>query len=153
MRPRNGALMEGLYASWAAKDLPAVLDCMSDDVEFAMHVPIEDLPFAGETRGKAEIVPRLQTIIDSFDFLEYRPLLIRETDDTFHAQILYHYRHKTTGRELEGTMRHTGRVEAGKLVRLDEFHDTQRVVAFFELVTQEASGAPQREFPHIKRNK
>lgn len=146
-------LMETIYASWAAKDLPAVLDYMTDDVEFAMHVPVEDLPFAGESRGKEEIVPRLQAILDGFDFLEYRPLLIREDDDTFHAQVFYHYRHKETGREIEGTMRHVGHMQGGKLARLDEFHDTQRVVAFFQLVTQEASGAPQREFPHIKRNK
>jgi len=27
------------------------------------------------------------------------------------------------------------------------------VLAFFELLAQSASGVPEREFPHIKRNK
>lgn len=153
MRAQVRSIVEALYASWAVKDLPSVLACCTDDIVFAMHVPIEIMPFAGETRGKANLAPRLQMILDDFDFLVYRPLLISEDDAEFHAQVLYHFRHKATGHEIEGTMRHVGRIEGDKIARLDEFHDTPRVLAFFELLAQSASGVPEREFPHIKRNK
>jgi ketosteroid isomerase-like protein len=153
MRADTFALVSELYKCWAIKDLPAVLDLMSDDVTFVMHIPAEEAPFAGETSNKDDLVPRLQLIIEEFEFIEYRPLLIRDDDHDFRAQILYHYRHKATGREIEGSMRHVGRVADGKIARLEEFHDTQRVLAFLELIGEETSGKPPREFPNIKKNR
>jgi ketosteroid isomerase-like protein len=153
MRARNRLVLEAMYASWAAKDLKAVLSCCADDIVFVMHLPTELMPFAGETQGKAAIIPRLQMILDGFDFIEYRPLFINDQDDAFHSQVRYRFRHKETGLEIEGTMRHVWRVEGDQIVRLEEFHDTPKVRAFFELLAQSENGEPQREFPHIKRNK
>lgn len=153
MSAQSYETIEALYTSWAARDLPATLACLADSIEFVIHVPVEVVPFAGETHGKDLIVPRLQMILDGFDFLQYRPLHIREDGDKFHAQVLYHFRHKQTGREIEGTMRHVGCIEGDKIVRLDEFHDGPRVAAYFELLARDASGAPQREFPNIARNR
>jgi ketosteroid isomerase-like protein len=151
MRAQVSSIIEALYASWAVKDLAAVLDCCSDDIVFALHIPTDVAPFAGETCGKSALVPRLKQILDAFDFLDYRPTLITENAGAFHAQIHYHYRHKATGHEIEGTMRHTGRLEGDKLTRLDEYHDTPRVRAFFELLALSADEANARTFPHIKR--
>ncbi len=153
MRARDRIVLEAMYASWAAKDLNAVLSCCSDDIVFAIHVPPEIMPFAGETRGKAALVPRLQMILDDFDFLEYRPIFINDEGDTFHSQVRYHFRHKKTQLDIAGTMRHVWRVEDDKIVRLEEFHDTPRVGAFFELLAESESGKPQRTFPNIKRNR
>jgi ketosteroid isomerase-like protein len=153
VRVQVRSVVEALYASWAVKDLDSVLACCTDDIVFAMHVSTQIMPFAGETRGKADIVPRLQMILDGFDFLSYRPVHICEDGDAFHAQVLYHFRHKATGHEIEGTMRHTGRLEGDKIARLDEFHDTPRLHAFFEMLAQSESGVPERNFPHITRNR
>jgi len=153
MRARERLVVEALYASWAAKDLRAVLSCLSDDIFFAMHVPPELIPFAGETRGKAALIPRLQMILDDFDFLQYRPIHIVDEGDVLHSQVRYHFRHKATGYDIEGTMRHVWQIEGDQIVRLEEFHDTERVKTFFELLAQSASGKPERDFPNIKRNR
>lgn len=153
MRARERLLLEALYASWAAKDLNAVLSCFSDDIVFAMHVPPDLIPFAGETRGKDALVPRLQMILDDFDFLQYRPIHIVDEGGVLHSQVRYHFRHKATGYDIDGTMRHVWQVEGDQIVRLEEFHDTPRVKTFFELLAQSASGKPERDFPNIKRNK
>jgi ketosteroid isomerase-like protein len=92
-------------------------------------------------------------ILDDFHFLEYRPEYINDEGDVFHSQVRYHFRHKATGYDIEGTMRHVWQVEGDQIVRLEEFHDTPRVLAFFELLAQSASGKPQRAFPNIKRNR
>ncbi len=152
MRARDQLVIEALYASWAAKDLDAVLACFSDDIIFRMHLPKEMAPFAGDSQGKAAIVPRLKMIIDEFDFLSYRPTFIRDVGEELHAQVRYRYRHKATGYEIEGTMRHIWRMNRDQIAELDEFHDSARVQAFFELLALAESGVPEREFPHIKRN-
>jgi ketosteroid isomerase-like protein len=152
MRARDRLVLEAMYASWATKDLDAVLSCCSDDIVFVMHVPPELVPFAGESQGKAAIVPRLQMIIDGFDFLEYRPVYIDDAGEACHSLVRYRFRHKNTGYEIEGTMRHVWTVEGDQIVRLEEFHDTPRVSTFFELLAQAEGEKPQREFPNIKRN-
>lgn len=153
MRIQVRSIIEAFYASWAVKDLPTVLDCCTDDIAFTLHIPTDIAPFAGTTRGKNALAPRLQQIIDDFDFLEYRPLLITDDVHSFHAQISFRYRHLATGHEIEGTMRHIGEMEAHKLARLEEFHDTPRVQAFFELLALSADESRMRTFPHIKRNR
>jgi ketosteroid isomerase-like protein len=153
MRAHDRIVLEALYASWAARDLDGVLSCCSDDILFTMHVPPEIIPFAGETRGKAAIVPRLQMILDEFDFLEYRPVYISDEGEVFHSLVRYHFRHKKTGYEIEGTMRHVWCVDGDQITRLEEFHDAPRVSSFFELLAQAESGKPLREFSNIKRNK
>jgi ketosteroid isomerase-like protein len=153
MRARDRLVLEAIYASWAAKDLDTVLACFSDDIVFTMHLSEEIAPFAGETRGKAAIVPRLKMIIDEYDFLKYRPLFIRDDSDALHAQIQYHYRHKRTGLEIEGTMRHVWQIEGDKITLLDEYHDSPRLHAFFEMLAECESEKPQRSFPNIKRNR
>lgn len=153
MRARDRLVIEAFYASWADRDLDATLACLSDDIVFRMHLPQEVAPFAGETHGKAAIVPRLEMILDEFDFLEYRLRFIRDKGEELRSQVRYRYRHKNTGYVIEGTMRHVWRIEGDQIVCLDEYHDTPRIRAFFQLLEQAMSGATQREFPNIKRNR
>lgn len=153
MRAQDRLVVEACYASWAAKDLEAVLACFSDDVVYTMHLPQELMPFAGETRGKDAMAPRLKMIIDGFDFLEYRPKFYSDDSSVFHSQVRYRYRHKKTGYEIEGTMRHIWHVDGDQVVQLEEFHDSPRLQAFFELLAELESGKPQRSFPNIKRNR
>jgi uncharacterized protein len=153
MRARDRLVLEAMYASWAIKDLDAVLSCCSDDIIFVMHLPPEIIPFAGESLGKAAIIPRLQMIIDGFDFLEYRPVYIDDAGEACHSLVRYRFRHKRTGYEIEGTMRHVWTIEGDQIVRLEEFHDTPRVSTFFELLAQLESAEPEREVPDLRRNR
>jgi len=136
MRASIPLVLEAMYASWAARDLDAALASFADDVVFVIHLPPEVAPFMGEARGKAQLRPRLQTIIDDFDFLEYVPLQIVAAGENFHSRVSFRFRHKTTGLVYDGTMRHVWRVEGDKIVRFEEFHDAERVRAFFQLLAQ-----------------
>jgi uncharacterized protein len=128
--------LEAAYAAWAARDLDATLAWFADDVVFIIHLPPDVAPFMGEARGKDQLRPRLQAIIDEFDFLEYVPLQIVAAGESLHSRVAFHYRHKTTGLEYDGTMRHVWRVEGDKIVRFEEFHDAERVRSFFKLLAQ-----------------
>lgn len=132
-------ILEAGYASWAARDLPATLSVFSVDVVFAIHVPPEVAPLAGEVHGRDELALRLAAILDDFDFIEYVPLQITAEGGQFHSRVRFHYRHKQTGLDYEGTMRHVWRVEGDKIVRFEEFHDAERVRAFFRLLAQAKS--------------
>ena len=134
MRASDRLVLEAAYASWAARDLPAMLSCFSDDVTFAIHLPEDIAPFMGEVRGLDELSKRLRMILDDFDFLEYRHLQITTEGESFHSRVKFHFRHKATGLDYEGRMRHVWRIEGDKIVRFEEFHDTERVRTFFAMV-------------------
>jgi ketosteroid isomerase-like protein len=147
MLPSNKLVVEAAYASWAARDLDATLSCFSDDVMFAIHLPPEVAPYFGIQRGRDELATCLKMILDDFDFLQYKPIQITSHGISFHSQIRFHYRHKLTGLEYDGTMRHVWRVKGDRIVRWEEFHDIERVRVYFQLLGQAIalqSGSPLR---------
>lgn len=145
MRASASILLEATYAAWAAKDLDGTLAAFADDVVFVIHLPPEVAPFVGEARGREELRPRLQSLIDDFDFLEYVPMRITAEGEHLHSRISFRFRHKATGLEYDGTMRHVWRVEGDKIVRFEEFHDAARVRTFFAMVAQALRDGEARE--------
>lgn len=146
MQPSNAMVVEAAYASWAARDLEATLSCVSHDVAFAIHLPPEVAPYFGIQQGRDELGARLQMILDDFDFLEYKPIQITSHGISFHSQVRFHYRHKMTGLEYDGSMRHVWRVKGDRIVRWEEFHDIERVRVYFRLLAQ-AIAVMQTESP------
>jgi ketosteroid isomerase-like protein len=137
-------VVEAAYAAWAARDLPATLSVFAPDVVFAIHLPDDVVPFAGEVRGRDQLAPRFQAILDDFDFIEYVPLQITAEGGSFHSRVRFHYRHKATGLEYDGRMRHVWLVEGDKIVRFEEFHDAERVRTFFQLLAQATAELARR---------
>lgn len=136
MQPSNKLVVEAAYASWSARDLEAALLCFSKDVMFVIHLPPEVASYFGIQQGRDELAARMQMILDDFDFIEYKPIQITSQGISFHSQVRFHYRHKLTGLEYDGTMRHVWRVKGDRIVRWEEFHDIERVRVFFQLLAQ-----------------
>ena len=129
-------VLECAYAAWAARDLDGTLARFADDVTFIIHLPPEVAPLVGEAKGKANLAARLRAILDEFDFIEYVPLQIRADGDACSSRIRFHYRHKATGLDYEGTMRHVCRVAGDRIAHFEEFHDAERVRTFLKFVEQ-----------------
>ena len=136
MRASVTIVLESAYSAWAARDLEGTLAWFADDVTFIIHLPPEAAPFVGEVTGKANLAPRLQAILDEFEFVEYVPLQIRADGDVCSSRIRFHYRHKATRLDYDGTMRHVCRIAGDRIARFEEFHDTERVRTFLKLVEQ-----------------
>jgi len=145
--PSNKLVIEAAYASWAARDLDAVMASFAEDVTFIIHLPTDVVPYAGEVRGRAELLRRFKLLLNDFDFLSYQPVQIVDRADSFHSLVRFHYRHVATGLEYEGTMRHTWKVEGDQIVRFEEFHDTERVRSFFRLLAQAQTVLQLRKDP------
>ena len=64
-------VVTGMWRAWAQQDKATTLSYCSDDMIFSLFVPEHILPFGGETKGKASVSDRLQTIIDQFETLAY----------------------------------------------------------------------------------
>lgn len=125
-----------LWAAYAAKDHAAVVRLCADDIAYAIFIPQGILPFGGgETIGKGALSDRFQMITDQFYLVGYEGTIQGVSQQTVRGQVAYCFRHKATGEVIEGVMRQVFDIADGKIARLHEFHDVERIRAFMRLVS------------------
>ena len=126
-------ILRECYAAWSRADYDAALSYCSDDVVFAMYLPKDVVPFGGEAHGLEEFRGCLKAILKDFEHVYYRPLNIVVSGQFGRAQIHFCFRHRATGRELDGVMRHEVMIKDNKIASMREYHDTERIRAFMQL--------------------
>jgi uncharacterized protein len=119
----NTGLVQRDYSHFQSGDIPALLDSLSEDVEW-VTTELEGVPVGGTWRGPEQVGQFFQTLGDT---QEVRQLELRE----FVAQgdkvvTLGHYAWhvKSTGREWESDFVHVLTVRDGKVTRYQEYTDT-----------------------------
>jgi uncharacterized protein len=119
----NTALVQQAYDSFLSGDIPALLDALSEDVEWIVP-EVEGVPGRGIWHGREQVGQFMQTLDDT---QESRQLELRE----FVAQgdkvvVLGHYvwHVKATGKEWESDFVHALSVRDGKMTRFQEYTDT-----------------------------
>jgi ketosteroid isomerase-like protein len=131
-------ILEALWTAWARRDKAATLALVADGIRYTMHIPPEIVPFgttANEpTIGKRALSDQLQTILDIFETVAYSGRVVGIVEARIHGQVSYLFRHKLTGEEIEGVMRHVVSIEEGRIATIDEYHDVERIKAFMRLV-------------------
>lgn len=128
------SIVKRCYVGWSAGDIPAILNCLSDDCVYALNVPQDVLEFAGEHTGKPAIEQCLTAMLREFSYLAIAVDSLVANDGAARAQIVYYYRHNDSGQRLDGRLRHVWTLAAGRVVRLEEFHDVALLKAFLAMV-------------------
>ena len=119
----NTQLVQRTYGSFRDGDIPALLDSMSEDVEW-VTAEIEGVPTGGTRRGPEQVGEFFRILSDT---QESRGLELGE----FVAQgdkvvVLGHYvwHVKATGKVWESDFAHVLTVRDGKVTRWQEYTDT-----------------------------
>lgn len=120
-------------AAWAAGEVDAAMGWVADDAVYALYISGELLPHGGETVGREHIGAALNQVRVDFDYLLYRPLHLYAKNEVVRFQVEFMYRHRLSGEILSGRSRFVMRVNAGLIVRADEYHDRAKVEAFMRL--------------------
>jgi ketosteroid isomerase-like protein len=132
MAERKRLIVDAAYVAWEAGDVPALMNCFSDDITFAVY-PRDKPSFLGRGRGKTLLENRIHAFRAQYTVLDYSAATTGLIDDWVPGRVTYHYRHKASGLEIDGSMRHYFRVCGDKIVALDVVHDGWRMGAFFQL--------------------
>ncbi len=121
----NKEIVEGVYASFAVGDVPAVLGAMDDNIRWT---EADGFPLAGTYVGPQAVLEgvfmRLGEIGDEFAAVPDQ--LIAE-DATVVALGNYTWKHNTTGAPAVVKMVHVWTVADGKLATFQQHVDTVRV--------------------------
>lgn len=138
----NTRLIQESYAAFGRGDIPAVLDYLTDDIEWYGAGP-KELPLAGIWRGRDEVREFFKNLNETQEILTFEPQDFIAEGDTVVVLLRYRTRVKATGRIVETDLVHVFTVRNGKVARLRQFYDTAAALYGHDLAlaAQVASGA------------
>jgi len=121
----NREIVEGVYASFAQGDVPAVLGAMADNIEWT---EADGFPLAGTYVGPQAVLEgvfmRLGEVGDEFAAI---PDQVIVEGNTVVALGRYTWKHNSSGNPAEVKMAHVWTVTDGKLATFQQHVDTLRV--------------------------
>lgn len=122
---------------WGERDLDGTLELIAEDVVHVLNIDGNLAPFAKSVAGKAELRPKLQSMLDALWFEQFDIVSVKALDTCARALITIRYRHRQTGEELATTFRMIMEVTDGLITLMEEYHDAAYVEAFLRLVSME----------------
>jgi uncharacterized protein len=128
----NTDVVRGVYDAFLRGDLPAVLDTLTDDVEWIWYGPA-DIPFAGTRHGRDAVAEWFAIIADTVEFRQFEPAAFEfvAQDDTVVVLGFERDMAKATGREFDQHWVQFFTLRDGRIARFRQFPDTRAVSAAF----------------------
>ena len=125
---RNVDVVRRCYQAVGRADVPAVLDLLTDDVEWTLqgHAAI---PFAGSRRGREGVAEFLSLVGETLDFLQFEPREFVAQVDAVVVLGVERSVNRATGGALEQEWAHAYGLRDGKIARFRAFEDTAAHVA------------------------
>jgi len=119
------------YTAFGRGDIPAILELLTDDVEWIEPGPADVIPAAGTYRGKEEVSRFFGTLGEEVEIHRFEPHEFIAQGD--HVVVLIHSEAtvKRTGRKVTDHLAHIWTFEGGKLARFEVFSDTAAIVAAY----------------------
>jgi uncharacterized protein len=129
----NVAVVQQAYEDFGRGDIPAVLEALTDDVEWTMQGP-SVIPFAGTFRGREGIAEFFSLLGETLEFEQFEPRKFVAQGDT--VVVLGYERDivKQTGRGFEEQWAHIYTLRDGKIATGMFFEDTAAYVVALNAV-------------------
>ena len=119
----NTRLVQQAYSSFQSGDILAVLDLLSEDVEWLIP-DVEGVPGGGTRHGREQVGEFFQTLDDTQEARQFEPREFVAQGDKVVALDHYVWHVKSTGRQWESDFVHVFTVRGGKTTRSQEYADT-----------------------------
>lgn len=127
----NTELVQHAYANFQRGDIPAVLDSLSEDVEWVL-TEVEGVPVARSWHGRDEAGQFFQTLGDTQEARQFEPREFVAQGDKVVALGHYIWHVKSTGREWESDFAHVFTLRDGKVSRFQEYTDSAALADAFQ---------------------
>ena len=127
----NLHVVKAIYEGFAAGDMEAILDSMSEDIVWLHPGDPEQIPFAGKFEGKAGVVQFFETAFTRIDVLEQTIFSFEASGDKVLVVGYEHMQVKDTGKEYQSNWIHMYTLAAGQVIAFEEFIDTAALVSAF----------------------
>ena len=117
------------YAAFGRGDIQAILDSLTDDVEWVLPGPPEVLPFAGVRRGREQVSQFFTVLAETLTLEQFEPREFIAQGDKVVVLGRSRDRMKATGRVVENEWAAVFTLRAGKIARYQVYEDTAAFVS------------------------
>jgi ketosteroid isomerase-like protein len=105
--------VQGVYQAFFRRDLPAVLEVLTDDVDW--EAATESAPWYGRYRGKAEVPRFFQALGTSAEVTEFEPLSYTSNETDVMVAIRWTFKSIANGKAGTETLNHWWRFDGDKI--------------------------------------
>ena len=120
----NVAVIQAAYKAFQNRDIPMVLQTMTEDVIWEM--PGLTLPISGSRRGRSDVAEFFRILDETDEIQQFEPREFMANGDT--VVVLGHYRAriKSTGATNDFDWVHVFTVRDNRVVGFGQFFDTEK---------------------------
>ena len=124
-------LVREIYDAVGRGDVAAILERVSDDVDWAAEAASQAAPWYGPRTGPAGVASFFSDLASSIEITEFVPHAFATGEDDVHLLVRWTFRSIATGREASMTMHHYWRVRDGKVEHFRGSEDTELTARVF----------------------
>lgn len=140
MLERNARLiLNDVYASWEQGDLLTTLSYFAMNVVFAVHSTPDSASLIGAGLGRDDFGGRLEKFLRKFEVEDFKLQQVTAKGLWLQSRVLFRYRHRASGMEVDGTMRHMWRFVGDEIAHFELFHDSPRMRAFYAMTAPDSA--------------
>lgn len=127
---QNVETIKALYEAFGRGDVDAILDQVTDDVDWSTDAAGNDAPWWGSRHGKDEVRGFFEGIVQAGPVTEFTPLSYASNyDGDVMAFIRYGFTSGATGKSAQMHLHHYWRFRDGKVCYVRSSEDTALVAA------------------------
>ena len=127
----NLTIVKQIYDAVGRADVTAILDRLSDDVDWAAEAASKSAPWYGPRAGKGGVASFFSDLAASIEICAFTPHSFAAGDDDVHLIVDWTIRSVKTGREASMTMHHYWRLDDGKVTYFRGSEDTELTAGVF----------------------
>jgi len=116
MSTANIATIQRVYEAFGKGDVEAILDMVTDDIDWASESTSSMAPWHGLRRGKRDVADFFEALAATAEVLDFRPLAFA-ANDVGDVMVTIHFEMKvpSTGRSGAMQLHHWWRLRDGKI--------------------------------------
>jgi uncharacterized protein len=125
----NTETIKAIYEAFGRGDAPAILERVTDDVDWATDATEPAAPWYGERKGKERVGGFFEGVDGAVEVLEFEPRAFAANDDEVMTFVHFRARARETGREIDMHLHHYFRFRDGKIEYYRGSEDTAQTAA------------------------
>ena len=128
---KNLSIVKEIYEAVGRGDVDAILDRVTDDVDWSAEAAGHTAPWHGPRTGKTGVASFFGDLPNSIEIPEFTPHSFSAGENDVHLLVRWTIRSMATGRQASMTMHHYWRIRDGKVDYFRGSEDTQLTARVF----------------------
>jgi uncharacterized protein len=125
----NIKTIQSVYEAFGRGDIQAVLEAITDDVDWAAEASSTAVPWYGVRHGKDGVAAFFEAFGSTMEVREFNPYAFAANDNEVHTVVHCRASSRATGKEIDHDLHHYFRFENGKIAFYRGTEDTAQTMA------------------------